>query len=106
LSINLTKGIGKTKEGGTAIMKDLNYRPCLTRRDFLAGTAALAGMALLPHSLLAVTPEPMPTLKGYNPKVTGYWVAKGEHEKSYILFKKMVEATTDFKWLSRGTASF
>lgn len=87
-------------------MKDSNHRSCLTRRDFLAGTAALAGMALLPRNLLAVTPEPMPVLKGYKPKVAGYWVAKGEHEKSYVFFKKMVEATTDFKWLSRGDHVF
>ena len=87
-------------------MKDSNHRSCLTRRDFLAGTAALAGMALLPRNLLALTPEPMPVLKGYKPKVAGYWVANGEHEKSYVFFKKMVEATTDFKWLSRGDRVF
>jgi uncharacterized protein (DUF362 family) len=48
----------------------------------------------------------MPVLKGYKPKVVGYWVAKGEHEKSYAYFKKMVEAATDFKWLSRGDRVF
>jgi uncharacterized protein (DUF362 family) len=41
-------------------------------------------------------------LPGYVPRVTGYWVPKGEHEKSFPLAKKMVEAITDFSWLSRG----
>ncbi|HSR11285.1 MAG TPA: DUF362 domain-containing protein [Thermodesulfobacteriota bacterium] len=82
-------------------MKDPN-RFCLNRREFLAGTAALAAAAMLPRGLRAATYEPMPTLGGYKPKVVGYWVAKGEHEKTYAEFKKMVEAATDFKWLSRG----
>ncbi|HWT79230.1 MAG TPA: DUF362 domain-containing protein, partial [Candidatus Methylomirabilis sp.] len=44
----------------------------------------------------------LPVLPGYTPRLTGYWVPKGEHEKSFALAKKMVEATTDFSWLSRG----
>ena len=44
----------------------------------------------------------LPTLPGYAPRVIGYWVRKGEHEKSFALAKKMVEAATDFSWLSRG----
>jgi len=69
-------------------MKGSNHRGFLTRRDFLAGTATLAGLALLPRNLLAVPPEPLPVLKGYKPKVAGYWVAKGEQEKSYGYSKK------------------
>ena len=30
------------------------------------------------------------------------WVANGEHENSYPLYKKTVEASTDFSWLSKG----
>jgi uncharacterized protein (DUF362 family) len=41
-------------------------------------------------------------LPGYTPGITGYWVPKGEHEKSFALVKKMIDATTNFSWLSRG----
>jgi len=44
----------------------------------------------------------LPRLPGYAPRVTGYWIPKGEHEKSFTLAKRMVEAITDFSWLSRG----
>jgi hypothetical protein len=61
----------------------------------------LAGTALLPRTSAAAQ-EALPVLSGYVPKVTGYWIPKGEHEQSCALAKKMVEATTDFAWLSRG----
>lgn len=41
-------------------------------------------------------------LSGYAPKVTGYWVPKGEHAKSLALARRMLDAVTDFAWLSRG----
>jgi uncharacterized protein (DUF362 family) len=41
-------------------------------------------------------------LSGYAPKVTGYWIPKGEHETSLALARKMIDATTDLSWLSRG----
>ena len=74
----------------------------ITRRQFLAGTAGLAGMALLSRSNPALTQEALPVLSGYSPSVIGYWVPKGEHENSFALVKKMVEASTNFSWLSRG----
>ena len=48
------------------------------------------------------TAAEIPVLPGYAPKVTGFWIPKGEHEKSLALVRKMVDATTDFSWLSRG----
>jgi uncharacterized protein (DUF362 family) len=69
------------------------------RRQFLVATATVAGGALLPRTAAA---QEMPMLSGYAPKVTGYWVAKGEHEKTFALARKMLDATTDFSWLSRG----
>jgi uncharacterized protein (DUF362 family) len=73
-----------------------------TRREFLIGTAGLACVPLLPRGAFADPPDPLPALRGYGPAVTAAWIPRGEHEKAYGLFKKMVEASTDFKWLSRG----
>jgi uncharacterized protein (DUF362 family) len=39
---------------------------------------------------------------GYQPAVSSAWIAKGTHESSYSVFKAMVEAATNFAWLSRG----
>ena len=74
----------------------------LTRREFLVGTAGIAGTVLLSHSPLAWGQATMPVLSGYTPGITGYWVPKGEHEKSFALVKRMVDAVTNFSWLSRG----
>ena len=82
--------------------KDTTHRPYVTRREFLIGTAGLAGMSLLPRRAWAAPREPLPSLSSYSPSVTCYWVPKGESDKTFFLFKKMVEAATDFSWLSRG----
>jgi uncharacterized protein (DUF362 family) len=71
-----------------------------SRREFIVGTAGLAGAALLPRTASAA--QDISVLPGYAPKVTGYWVGKGDHEKSLALARKMIDATTDFSWLSRG----
>ena len=80
-----------------------------TRREFLIGTAGLALATVLPAC--SQTTKTVPIQKA-EPEITSVtdrelgvscsWVAKGEHENSYALFKKTVEATTDFSWLSRG----
>jgi uncharacterized protein (DUF362 family) len=78
-------------------------RSCgVTRREFLVGTAGVASLTLLPRARCAAAQATLPVLPGYAPHVTGYWIPKGEHEKSFALAKKMVDATTDFSWLSRG----
>ena len=74
----------------------------LTRRQFIVGTAGLAGMALTCRIPFSWAQQSLPVLSGYSPKVSGYWVPKGEHEGSFALFKKMTEAATNFSWLSRG----
>jgi uncharacterized protein (DUF362 family) len=81
----------------------------LTRRKFLIGTAGLALSSVLPAcSRTAKTLQTQPTapeissIADREPTVSCYWVAKREHENSYPLFKKTVEATTDFSWLSKG----
>jgi uncharacterized protein (DUF362 family) len=80
-----------------------------TRREFLLGTAGLALATVLPacsHPTKAVqnqTAEPeISSVTDQELAVSCSWVAKGEHENSYALFKKTVEATTDFTWLSKG----
>ena len=82
--------------------KDTTHRPYVTRREFLIGTAGLAGMSLLARKAWAAPGEPLPSLSGYSPSVTCYWAPKKEHDKTFFLFKKMVDAATDFSWLSRG----
>lgn len=37
---------------------------------------------------------------GYQPVVSSAWIRKGTHESSYNHYKAMVEAATDFSWLS------
>ena len=81
----------------------------LTRRKFLIGTAGLALSSVLPAcSQTAKTVQTQPTapeistLTNRELMVSCYWVARGEHENSYALFKETVEATTDFSWLSKG----
>ena len=85
--------------------------PCynrLNRRDFLRFSAGLACTTMLPACAVSKNPiylselKGMPVLPGYQPKVSSAWIPRGEHENSYALFKKMVESTTDFSWLTKG----
>jgi uncharacterized protein (DUF362 family) len=80
-----------------------------TRREFLIGTAGLALTTVLPAcSQTAKTVQIQPaepvisSVTDRELRASCYWVARGEHENSYPLFKKTVEATTDFSWLSKG----
>jgi len=80
-----------------------------TRREFLLGTAGLALATVLPacsqttKTVQNQTAEPeISSVTDQELGVSCSWVAKGEHQNSYVLFKKTVEATTDFSWLSRG----
>jgi uncharacterized protein (DUF362 family) len=91
-------------------MKKKQRSPNLsTRREFLIGTAGLALTTVLPAcSQTTKTVQTQPTepvissVTDRELRVSCYWVARGEHEKPYPLFKKTVEATTDFSWLSKG----
>jgi uncharacterized protein (DUF362 family) len=80
-----------------------------TRREFLIGTAGLALTTLLPacgQTTKATQIRPAePEISAVTDQELGVscsWVAKGEHKNSYALYKKTVEATTDFYWLSKG----
>ena len=80
-----------------------------TRREFLLGTAGLALATVLPacsqtmKTVQNQTAEPeISSVTDQELQVSCAWVFKGEHENSYALFKKTVEAATDFSWLSRG----
>jgi len=89
--------------------KDQSSQNLSTRREFLIGTAGLALTTVLPacsQTAKNVTTKPsepeISSLSDLELRVSCYWVARGEHENSYPLFKKTVESTTDFSWLSRG----
>lgn len=79
----------------------------LDRREFLMEAAATACFAMLPRKgMAAAAKEEIPILSGYQPAVSAIWVPKGEHEKAFDLFKKMIESATDFSWLSKGDSVF
>ena len=86
----------------------MNEQNSMSRRDFLRiSGGAVSGIAITTALSGCVRPgtnacEMLPVLEGYRPKVTSAWIAKGEHEASYDLFKQVVEGTTDFSWLSSG----
>jgi len=48
----------------------------------------------------------MPVAGTWSPHVASAWIPKGEHEGAYDVFKKTIEASTDFSWLSRGDSVF
>ena len=81
-----------------------------TRREFLIGTTGLALTTLLPscsHSNKTTVPERRtePTIATVtNQELAGRcaWIGRNENKTAYALFKKTVEATTDFVWLSNG----
>ena len=89
--------------------KDQRPRNLSTRREFLIGTAGLALTTVLPAcsqtTKTAQIQPAEPEISVVTDRELGVscsWVAKGEHENSYALYKKTVEATTDFSWLSKG----
>lgn len=78
-----------------------------SRRDFLRFTGAAACVAVLPacaHSMKTMEAElgDMPVDKTWNPHAASAWIPKGEHVDAYDVFKKTIEASTDFSWLSKG----
>lgn len=89
--------------------KDDRPLSLFTRREFLLGTASLALAAALPACsqpakiVLNETAEPeIPSVTDHILGVSCSWIAKGEHENAYALYKRTVEATTDFSWMSKG----
>jgi uncharacterized protein (DUF362 family) len=82
------------------------------RRNFLKLTGAAAAAAALPacsDSMRALEKEAnaMPVIDALHSRASGAWIAKDAGEaEAYPLFKQVVEAATDFSWLSRGDAVF
>ena len=79
-----------------------------TRREFLIGTAGLALATVLPacsqtaKNVQKQTSVPeISTITDRELGVSCSWLAKGEHENSYVLYRKTLEAATDFSWLSK-----
>lgn len=78
-----------------------------SRRDFLKLSGAAASAALIPacaHSMKGMEKdfEAMPVDNMWTPHAASAWIPKGEHADAYDIFKKTVEAATDFSWLSAG----
>jgi len=89
----------------------MKHRPQIltTRREFLIGTAGLALAAVLPacsqttKNVQKQTAEPeISKITDRELGVSCSWLAKGEHENAYALYKKTLEAATNFSWLSKG----
>lgn len=92
----------------------------MRRREFLinsfkAGCGGIAGLSLVPFLTSCDTPDSSGcntggdqgcaddyVRSGYRPVVSSAWIPKGRHEQQYDLYKAMVEAATDFSWLSSG----
>ncbi len=78
-----------------------------SRRDFLKSTGVAAGTAFLPscaHTMKTTESmlKEMPVSETWRPHVASAWIPKGKHADAYDLFKKTIEASTDFSWLSKG----
>ena len=85
----------------------MNFEKKINRRKFLGTSAGLACAAMLPSVATAGKVPESPSkdlriLKGYNPEVNSAWIRKGQLEKSSGLINDMLDATTDFSWLSKG----
>ncbi len=70
-------------------------------------SGALAGTVLLPACAgsmkkMEAELDGMSVATAWTPHVTSAWIPKDSHEDTYALFKKTVEASTDFSWLSKG----
>ncbi len=82
-----------------------------SRRDFLKFSGVLAGAVFLPacaNSMKKMEAElaVMPVDDAWTPHVASAWIPKGEHGNAYGVFKKTMEASTDFSWLSSGDSVF
>ena len=74
-------------------------------------TGAAACTAVLPacaHNMKTTEAEfgVMPVAETWTPHVASAWIPKGEHAGAYDAFKKTIEASTDFSWLSKGDSVF
>ncbi len=82
-----------------------------SRREFLKFTGAVAGAALLPACASGMKKAEaglgeMPVDANWTPRAASAWIPKGAIGDADDLFKKTMEASTDFSWLSRGDAVF
>jgi len=80
-----------------------------TRRQFLIQSAGLALAAAVPSCTQPPKkngqPVPGPEITAvteHELSASGSWIARGEHQNAYAVYRKTVEAATDFSWLSKG----
>jgi len=101
--------INPSRLGIPNMEKKLTYRGVSTRREFLLGATGLALATVLPacshtNKTTVQTQKAEPEIVSVTDQELGAscaWIAKDEHESTYTLFKKTVEASTDFSWLSK-----
>ncbi len=82
--------------------------PCFNRRHLLQLGAGVAGLAVCPSlaharkelNLGGVDSAALPVVPDLTPLVHGSWLPRGEAD--YAAFKKVVEAASDFVWLTAG----
>lgn len=79
----------------------------ISRREFLGTSAALACTAMLPSVVTAGEAMQRPSkdppyIDGYQPGVSSAWIRKGSLVQSRNLIDAVLDATTDFSWLSKG----
>jgi uncharacterized protein (DUF362 family) len=75
----------------------------MNRRDFLWTVGSMSSMALLGGVSFAFDDKKL-AARTKNVQLSAAWLPKGD--TSYTLFKRMVEATTDFSWLKKGDSIF
>jgi uncharacterized protein (DUF362 family) len=83
-----------------------NRRTFLKQSGVLAASLALPACACKSPQTCFSGFDKLPILDEYSPNVSSIWIPKGEHSDSYGMFKKMIEAVTDFTWLSAGDRVF
>jgi uncharacterized protein (DUF362 family) len=91
------------KSGGGMTIKH-----SFSRRDFLKMTGAMAAAGVLPGCVglnprsAGQAPSDLIRLPGYQPCLASFWAPREGQADFYAMFKKTVEAVTDFSWLHAG----
>lgn len=79
---------------------------CWSRREFLklTGSAAAALLPACAHTMKdnEAGLSALPVRENWRPRAATAWIPRGEEAHSYTVFRKTLEAATDFSWLSRG----
>ncbi|MBN2158962.1 MAG: DUF362 domain-containing protein [Spirochaetes bacterium] len=89
------------KKKSKIIDTDRSNKATMTRRDMLKLFAGAMTAAVTPSILSGCGTTPA-TVTQYGNIVSSAWIPQGGLAASYSSFKSMIEAATDFSWLSAG----